>query len=165
MKKPTIIIKNAKKKDILCIVKLQKGLAKYHEKTASTKDDKFYEGKNKNASLLFRKFLQEHINNKKSLVLIAHDNKKPIAYCLSFIKEDVPIFKVREYGYISDLYVEEEYRRQGLGKKFINLSKKFFKNKKIKFIQLAVRSHNQKAINLYRKAGFKDHHITMRMRI
>ena len=163
--KQNIAIKKVKKNDLQTILKLQQELSKHHEKMTPTKDFKLYEKKRKNTTRDLKKFILEHLNKKSSLILLAYYQEKSVGFSISFVKETIPIFKIRKYGYISDLYVKRKYRGQKIGKKLINLSINFFKKKKLKFVELAVRSYNQKAIKVYHKAGFKDYNQTMRQRL
>lgn len=164
MKEQNIVIKKAKKEDIFQVIKLQSSLIRFHKKT-SPKSEDLYGKKSKLASPIFKKFVQKHLQSKNSLILIAYDNKKPIGYCFSFVKENIPIYKIKKYGYISDIYVGKKYRGKFLGKMLIDITKKFFKKKKIKFIELSVRSFNKEAIRFYQKYSFKEYSKTMRIRI
>ncbi len=163
--KTQIIIKKAGKKDLLNLVNLwNKGLFKYHQKIAN-KNDKSYDQPKKNNWTIWKKFAEKNLRSRKVLFLIVYDDKKPIAYCLSVIKKGIPVYKIKEYGLISDLYVEKNYRGKGLGKKLINKSKKFFKKNKLKFMELGVRHNNKSATKVYQKYGFKEYSKLMRMRI
>ena len=54
---------------------------------------------------------------------------------------------------IIDVYVQPEYRRQGLAEK--TLRELFTENKRLASAYLEVRASNQAALNLYLKLGFK----------
>lgn len=57
--------------------------------------------------------------------------------------------------YISGLWVEEVYRRQGLGRKLINACIATAKEQGAKGVYLNVFSRNHIALRLYRSLGFK----------
>lgn len=63
-------------------------------------------------------------------------------------------------GYISDLYVKPEMRKQGIGRALMNEAVKIMKEYFDK-IQLQVYSGNENAIKLYRSMGFKDFSLIM----
>ena len=98
-------------------------------------------------------------------IFIVFDNKKPIGYCLGRIRKNIPIFSLKKYGYVDDLYVEKEYRGKGLGQKLLNEAKRFFKSKKLKFMELKSNHNNYKSIKFYKKYGFKEYAKIMRIRI
>ena len=54
--------------------------------------------------------------------------------------------------WIEDIYIEEEYRGQGIGSKFIQFVKGTYSDK---VLRLEAESDNEKAIATYEKNGFK----------
>ncbi len=159
-----IITRKAKLSDVPVINMLGNSLVDYHVKIY-TKDDAYYNRKKKNADTVWKKFVTQQIKSKKGLVLIAYHQEKPVGYCLSLIKKNIPIFEIKEYGYISDLYVKNAYRRKGIGKKLIDESKKFFKKQKIKYLELTTNHNNYESIKFYQKYGFKEYSKHLRIRI
>ena len=157
-------IRKATVKDIPSLIKLFRGIVKYHKKIY-TKDDKFYNKEIKNVKQIWVKFIKKNVNNKDFLILIVYDGKKPIAYCISLIKKNIPIYKIKKYGYVSDLYVDKKYRGKGIGKKLLKKSKEFFRKNKLKFMSLEINHNNDPSIKFYEKYGFKEYYKSMRIRI
>ena len=62
----------------------------------------------------------------------------------------------QQVGWISDLYVKKEHRKNGYASLLINLAFHAFKKQGYSDIRLNVYAHNEKAIKLYEKLGFKD---------
>ncbi|PHK49975.1 GNAT family N-acetyltransferase [Staphylococcus edaphicus] len=65
----------------------------------------------------------------------------------------------RDYGFIYELYVFENYRRQGLAEKLIHFVNEEFKKQGIYEVRLNVDAQN-KAQYLYEKMGFHNLNIT-----
>ena len=61
----------------------------------------------------------------------------------------------QEKGKILMLSVTENFRRQGIGSKLLTEYLQKIQNKKIKTVELEVRTDNKKAIKFYEKCGFK----------
>jgi len=99
------------------------------------------------------------------MILIGYDNGRPIAYAICLIKDNILVYALKKYGFISDLYVEERYRGKGLGKELISRIREFFKEKGVKFMSLEVNHNNYGPIKFYKEYGFKEYHKTMRMRV
>ncbi|MBR1376219.1 MAG: GNAT family N-acetyltransferase [Bacilli bacterium] len=63
---------------------------------------------------------------------------------------------------IDGLYVEEEYRRRGIGKKLINKALELCKQRNAKCIDINVMYKNDLAKNLYKLLGFEEFRMTLR---
>lgn len=65
-----------------------------------------------------------------------------------------PVFEKTKKGVISDVYVSQEYRKKGVGKKLIEESFKWFKEQNVDFIDLHVARQNPGAKEFWEKCGF-----------
>jgi ribosomal protein S18 acetylase RimI-like enzyme len=69
--------------------------------------------------------------------------------------------KYKKQGYLGMLYVEKEYRRQGIAKVLQSKRIAWLKSKGISLISCGVLSNNIPALKLAEKIGFKHHLIYM----
>ncbi|UCD20573.1 MAG: GNAT family N-acetyltransferase [archaeon] len=92
--------------------------------------------------------LKENIGWMKFFV--AEENKKIIGFIMFYIY----LWSRGWNAYIEDVGVVEEYRRQGVGKRLIKFAISFCKKKKARIIVLNTNT-KAKAINIYKKFGFK----------
>lgn len=69
------------------------------------------------------------------------------------------------YGILNFIFVEKEFRNKGFGNKLINNFKKWGKKNKFAFISVTAHAKNDKAINLYRKLGFKDYELILEKKL
>jgi len=89
----------------------------------------------------------EILYNKMSRYFIAMDDNKRVAYIGSWLT--IPNAEVL------NLFVIEEYRGNGIGKKLVNEVINVCNEENIKMLTLEVRISNKYAITLYEKIGFK----------
>jgi len=68
-------------------------------------------------------------------------------------------------GYIADLYVLPENRKQGAGKLLVARAMEWFKDKQVSLIQIRALSKNQAGVAFWEKQGFASTHFTMRRNI
>lgn len=95
--------------------------------------------------------------------------KTPGHYFLYVFDEDVKVGKiwleVRQRGeieaYLWDIFIDENFRGKGYGKKSMKMMEDFAKKKGATKISLNVFAYNEIARNLYSKTGYKDAAITM----
>ncbi len=91
----------------------------------------------------------------RSSIAIAELNNKIVGYSVFNLNASEP-FKVKErWCYISDLYVEKEYRRKGIGSELIKYIEEQAKQRDVKKIRLIIWKENEPAMEFYRKNDFK----------
>ena len=96
-------------------------------------------------------------------IFIAKDNDI-VGYIYIKQKEIDPTEKNKE-AIIDGLYVEEEYRHQGIAKKLINEAKKWASDNDIKYISINVLYDNDIAKQLYYNEGFKNNYINLKYKV
>lgn len=100
-------------------------------------------------SITFEKRCEKFLSmdTKDIYIEVVEDEKQSIiAYCISTMEKEV--------GEIDSLFIEEEYRKNGLGKKLIRNATKWLKSKRCKRILLAVADGHEDVFNFYMKNGF-----------
>ena len=60
-----------------------------------------------------------------------------------------------KHGYVYDIFVKEEFRGKGIGKKLLEEAESYCREKRYSRILLMVSVNNVEAIRLYNKMGFK----------
>ena len=118
--------------------------------------DKYYK-RSKNGSKVFGKFIDKQIRERNSLVLVGLINKVICAYLSAKIDSRPAVFSETKYGYITDIAVAKKYRRNGIGEKLYYKAFEWFRNRKIKRIELTVATSNPISINFWTKLGFKPY--------
>lgn len=73
--------------------------------------------------------------------------------------------KIKKYGFIDEIFIEEKYRGQKIGTKLMAELMGWFKLKKIKYVEFGVNSENKGAVRFYQKLGFKEYEKTMKKNI
>jgi len=94
---------------------------------------------------------------KNSIIFIIEYNNKLIATAKLIIEQKF-IHKLAKYGYIEDVIVDENYRKQNIGKDIIKYIVDYCKNNNFFKITL---SCNKNLINFYEKNNFEVYDIHM----
>lgn len=96
--------------------------------------------------------IRERLAGENSLILLAEENGKPIGMIGANFEEGE---KLSHIAYIWGVYVNQNYRGQGIGKKlFVAILEEIQKKGKIKKINLNVNTKQIPAIKLYESFGF-----------
>ena len=85
-------------------------------------------------------------NPKEDVLLIARDNGNPVGMCLTL--------PLRDWAFCVGLYVEKEYRRQGVAKNLLDTATRRLKEAGIESIILLVDTKNEAGIAFYKKEKF-----------
>jgi ribosomal protein S18 acetylase RimI-like enzyme len=59
-----------------------------------------------------------------------------VAFVIATIETEIPIYRLKEFGFIHDLWVEPDYRQLGLGRQLVDRTLQEFRHKKIQQIRL-----------------------------
>ncbi len=158
-----IQVRRAKKDDADIVVSLFEEFMKYHEEVLIKRNPaaaEFLE-KKENYIEIFRKFISKKLRARNAVVFIAEEGGVPAGYCLSFIKDYNPIFKIGKVGYLSDLFVRNKFHGKGISTMFKDESFKWFKSKGLKYTTIAVRADNPDAKAIYNHWGFMDDSVSL----
>ena len=109
--------------------------------------------------------IPELINSDQSEVFVSEINGEIIASGYAKIKPDRHYLKHQNQGYLGFMFVKEDHRGKGINQMILNALINWCKGKEIIEIRLDVYDSNENALKAYKKAGFKNHMIQMRMDI
>jgi ribosomal protein S18 acetylase RimI-like enzyme len=79
-------------------------------------------------------------------LLLDNDKGEYVGYCLSSIERDL--------GEIESIFIEEKYRKHGLGDKLMQGALKWFESREIKDIEINVVYANDRTLPFYGRHGF-----------
>ncbi len=105
------------------------------------------------------------ISNPDSELIIVEDKNIPIACGYAKIKNSSTFFNHEKHGYLGFMYVDPQYRGQGIAKLIVNHLIDWCKKRDIDEIQLDVYADNLNAIKSYEKVGFKANKVEMRLAV
>jgi ribosomal protein S18 acetylase RimI-like enzyme len=103
-----------------------------------------------------KKFIQSRQDNNESVIFVAlasiHDRKLPVGFTQLY-----PAYssvRVLKYWILNDLYVEPEYREQGIGESLIKTVLEFAIKDDVTIVELSTAIDNYTAQSLYENTGF-----------
>ena len=146
----------AKVSDLNSLKLLWLGLYKHHDPYR----DPYYYPRLKNAPEVWKKYIKKELRKKNFIILVATIDNQIVGYLTAHLKlYNPPVFKRKQTSYVHDVFVDTEFRNQGIGKILMLHLEKILKKKKVKLLRLEVHYKNKKAIKFYKKIGFRDHLI------
>lgn len=115
-----------------------------------------------NVEQRYQKWLIGQVNSARSVFLVAEDNTLSgeqqgllVAFLVATVEREIPIYRLQEFGFIHDLWVEPEYRHAGIAKRMLISTIEYFKLMEVKQIRLDTAAANDAARRLFDSCGFR----------
>jgi ribosomal protein S18 acetylase RimI-like enzyme len=152
-----MIIREANKNDLVEILALIKQLIDKHRQIDPYyKPFKDYRG--------LKSHIAHAVKDPNKLVLVAENSDQILGYFMGEI-EEAPFYSSEKYiGVVADTCVDKKLRRHGILKKLFGEAIKWFKEKRVNYIELSVDARNREAVAAWRKLGFSDYKLRLRTR-
>lgn len=102
--------------------------------------------------------LLKNVEEKEGKIYLAKFDGKIIGFIAGYIVPDKGNFEIYNWkrGYVDELYIDEKYRTQGIGKKLLEKIEKYFKSKKCDIFGLDIVAANKGAEEFYKKQGLEE---------
>lgn len=158
-----VMIRKARLKDVDDMIPLwHEFMDEHREMGRKWREDMIPEIKG-NVSDLMRSYFSRNIRSRNAIFLVVEDDGKVKGFMLSNIMKNIPIFVKDPVGVINTLYIDKDLRGKGYSSRMYGETMKWFESKGITEISIKVMSCNDHAYEVYRKWGFKDLHMGMRL--
>ncbi len=109
-----------------------------------------------------KEYFENMIQNE--IVFVAEYNSLIVGYLAGSISEEVS-YIIETFAELDNMYIEEEYRRFGIGTLLINAFKEYCRANEIQNIKVTASAKNYKAIQFYLKNEFEDYNVTFKCKL
>jgi ribosomal protein S18 acetylase RimI-like enzyme len=87
---------------------------------------------------------------------IAADREGKLAgFLVGTIETEIPIYRLSEFGFIHDIWVEPEYRNEGIARQLVMLAIEKFRDLGMKQVRGDTAAANEPARNLLKSCGMR----------
>ena len=151
-------IRPAEVADVPAVLPMVASICALHE----TWDDAKY-GFLSNPQQRYEPWLIAQARSDKSVFLVAEDVQTGQlgAFLIGTVEREIPIYRLREFGFIHDLWVEPQYRHAGVAKQMVMLAIEHFQRIGIKQIRLDTAAANEAGRRLFSACGFRVSTVEM----
>ena len=95
-------------------------------------------------------------------VSIAEADGRPIGFLIgSIIEPKTSDARQIKQAYLQNLYVDEDFRKTGIGKDLVENFKEYCRNEGVKRLNVSVLAANEVAVNFYNIVGFKPRSLNL----
>lgn len=112
--------------------------------------------------------LVDEISHKDGACFVANVKDNQAGLICGWVEQaDTPAMDQdeKDYGYISDVIVSEDYRHQGVFQKMLGHMEQFFKNRNIQHIRLHVLAGNHRMTECVSKNGYAPYYTSFEKKI
>jgi ribosomal protein S18 acetylase RimI-like enzyme len=115
-----------------------------------------------NVGDMYRGWLRARAVDPRSVFLVAE--RQPgqlVGFLIGTVEREIPIYRLEEYGFIHDVWVESDYRNEGLARQLVTVAVERFTGIGMRQVRLDVLVGNDPARGLFKKVGFRESIIEM----
>jgi len=143
--------------DVPDVVPMVRKLCELHRSWDRAKYD-FVEG----IEGMYRSWLIARANDQQAVFLVAErEGRGPVGFLIGTVEREIPIYRLAEYGFVHDLWVEEEYRHEGVARQMVMQAVERFREIGVKQVRLDTARVNEAARKLFESCGFRVSVIEM----
>jgi ribosomal protein S18 acetylase RimI-like enzyme len=110
----------------------------------------------------YRGWLTSRARDPRSVFLVAvREGRGPVAFLVGTVEREIPIYRLTEYGFVHELWVDEDYRNEGLGRQLTMTAVERFRELGVQQVRLDTAAANDAARKLFERCGFRPFAVQM----
>lgn len=146
--KSSMLVRQASSSDTSSILELWKQLMKFHSER-----DSWFEMCEEGCTG-FAEHIKHCLNDDRAVLLVAEVSGSIVGYCLAEMVQRQPVFCERSFAVISDLAVDEQFRRNGVGCELAGEMLRLLRDQGVERIEVTVAICNEVSTSFWHKMGF-----------
>ena len=119
----------------------------------------------RNGADLFRRFVEQNVDNDAACVLVAVVDDGIVGYCQGMLDHHPPALAEPDYGQVLDFMVTASHRHTGIGGQMFEALRKWFRKEGIRRIEVRHSTFNEVAARFWPRMGFKPYLQTLFMEL
>ena len=113
------------------------------------------------AADMYDHWLRGRVDDDDAVFLIAEREGFVVGFLIATVDNNIPIYKLDRYGFVHDLWVEEMYRNEGIGRSMTMLALERFKALGVTQVRLDTATKNESARAMFAQCGFRTSTVEM----
>ncbi len=105
--------------------------------------------------LMYKGWLSSRCDDPRSVFLVADQNGTAVGFLVGTVETEIPIYQLKEFGFIHDIWVEADYRNEGIGRQLVMLAIEKFREMGVKQVRGDTAAANEPARNLLKSCGLR----------
>lgn len=109
----------------------------------------------------YDRWLRARAEDPRSVFLVAEVSGRVVGFVVATVEKNIPIYRTAEFGFVHDLWVDEDYRHEGTARQMVMLLIERFLELGVRQIRLETAADNEAARKLFESCGFRTSTIEM----
>ena len=111
---------------------------------------------------MYDSWLRAKARDPRAVFMVAdRAGKGPVAFLIGTVEREIPIYRLAEFGFIHDLWVEPDYRNEGVARQMVMAAIERFRDIGMTQVRLDTAAPNEAARRLFESCGFKASVVEM----
>lgn len=158
-------VRQATREDVPAVVPMVRKIAAFHAALDAAKY-----AYREEIGEMYQRWLTDRASDPRSVFLVAeagaHVPSAALAgFLISTVEKEIPIYLLREFGLIHDLWVEEEYRNEGIARQMVTLAIEQFTQIGVSQVRLYAAWENSPARSLFDRCGLRPTSVEMMIQL
>lgn len=150
--------------DVPAVLPMVRAVCAFHEKLDPAKYS--FRG---DPGAMYDDWLHKRATDAKSVFLVADAGqdeldpnlRKLVGFIVGTVTDEIPIYRVQRFGFLHDLWVEERYRHEGIGRQLVTEAVARFREIGVPQVRLDTAFPNEAARSLFAACGFRPSIVEM----
>ena len=153
-----IVIRRAVLADTEAIGRLWEKLVRYHQRISPDLPRAAANG-----ARVYARNMANRLSDSHTCVFVADHEGVIVGYVLGVVVDLAPeMFEQEAGGFLADIFVEEDYRRQGVGRALVMSLRDWFKQRQLKHFEWHVAYENQEGLAFWHAINGRELMVRMR---
>jgi ribosomal protein S18 acetylase RimI-like enzyme len=114
-----------------------------------------------NPASRYDRWLNNRVSDPRAVFVVADASPQIAGFLIGRVEEEIPIYRVSEYGFIHDVWVDPQFRHEGIARQMVMLAIERFKQIGVSQVRLDTAAVNDAARALFSSCGFRVSIIEM----
>ena len=106
-------------------------------------------------------YAMSKFEDKSAQLFVAVDQEVVVAYAGAVVRDFPPVYTLKKYGLIEEIFVSGDYRRKGIARQLFEAAEEWLLSNDVERIEVSIDSANDASQGFFRDLGFQDHVVRL----
>ena len=106
-------------------------------------------------------YVMSKFEDESAQLFVAVDQEEVVAYAGAVVRDYPPVFTLKKFGFIEEIFVSGDYRRKGIARQLFTAAEEWLLSKKVERIEVSIDSANDASQGFFRDHGFQAHVVRL----